>query len=107
MSAWCQSCGSELDHKVGDVVGRTETCPGCRADLHACVQCVHYDPKAYNQCKEPQAERVDDRVNSNFCEYLKLKTTRPGAPGATAGADRASQARSKLDSLFKRRPESG
>ncbi|MGH7725009.1 MAG: hypothetical protein ACREOU_06225 [Candidatus Eiseniibacteriota bacterium] len=106
MNAWCQRCGSALDNKPGDVVGRAETCPNCRADLHACVQCVHYDPRAYNQCREPQAERVDDRMKANFCEFLKLKTTRPGVPGAQASADRASQARSKLDSLFRKPSES-
>ena len=102
MTAYCQNCSAELPNKPGDVVGRTSTCDRCGADLHACVQCTHYDPKRYNDCNEPQAERVDDRTKANFCEYLKLRTVKPGAPTQGGVADRASQARAKLDSLFKK-----
>ena len=114
MSAFCQACGTELDYKPGDLVGRGDECPKCRVDLHACVHCVHYDPRAYNQCHEPQAERVDDRLKANFCEYFKIRSAPPGrgasgsnAPGAaTAGpTDRTAAARARLDSLFKKKPE--
>ena len=100
MAAYCQACGADIDIKAGDIVGRGDTCPRCRADLHACVHCGHYDPKAYNQCHEPQAERVDDRVKANFCEYFSIRTTRPATAG-TAGV-RASEARARLDALFKK-----
>ena len=48
MGAWCQSCSTELNYKPADIVGRTDTCPKCGVDVHACVQCTHHDPKAYN-----------------------------------------------------------
>lgn len=104
MATWCQGCGTELDYASGDVVGRTASCAKCRADLHACVQCTHYDVKAYNQCREPQAERVDDRAKANFCEYFRLRTARPGVPQAAVAQDRAGKARAKLDSLFTKKP---
>ena len=44
--------------RLGDVVGRTRTCARCNVDLHACVQCDHHDPRANNECREPNAERL-------------------------------------------------
>ena len=102
MSAFCQKCGTEYPHTSGGVVGRTATCENCNADLHACVQCAHYDPKAYNQCHEPQAERVDDRKNSNFCDYFRVIQTKPAAPGMSPAQVREKAARDKLKSLFKK-----
>ncbi len=93
MSA-CTFCGAPLDPKLR-IVRETE-CPKCGRDLHACVQCRHYDPNAHNMCREPQAEWVTDRERRNFCEYFSLHPTGKGG----VAKDRASTARSKLDQLF-------
>jgi len=71
-------------------------CPSCGADAHVCLNCAHYDPGAYNKCREPQAEWVSDREKANRCEYF-----RPSA-AEQRSAERAEQARAKLQSLFKR-----
>ena len=94
MSA-CFYCGGALEATMRIV--RDSECPHCRRDLHACVQCRHYDPHAHNKCREPQPEWVTDRERRNFCDYFKLN------PAARAGATRgrAESARSKLDDLFK------
>jgi hypothetical protein len=102
MAAYCQMCATEYRVDSGGVVGRTATCDTCRADLHACVQCAHYDPKAYNECHEPQAERVDDRRSSNFCDYFRVVSTKPAQPGAARLSARDQAGRSKLESLFKK-----
>lgn len=94
MSA-CYFCGKDLDPRMRIV--KDTTCAGCGRDLHACVQCRHYDPHAHNKCREPQAEWVTDRERRNFCDYFGLSAT--GTPGARK--DRAESARSKLDQLFK------
>jgi len=95
MSA-CYFCGTSVDPKMRIV--RDSECPSCGRDLHACVQCRHFDRNAHNMCREPQAEWVTDRDRRNFCEYFSLNP----APGkGSAGKDRASSARSKLDQLFK------
>lgn len=104
MPAYCQMCATELTIAAGGVVGRTATCPQCSTDLHACVQCTHYDPRAYNDCHEPQAERVDDRRKSNFCDYFRVVPTKPAQPGAARFSARDSAGRSKLESLFKKPP---
>jgi len=100
MSA-CHFCGSTIDVKLRIV--RDTECPSCGRDLHACVQCRHFDRSAHNMCREPQAEWVTDRDRRNFCDYFTLNSN-PGKSGAAtgpAGKDRASAARSKLDQLFK------
>ena len=100
--AYCQNCGTEYNVASWGIVGRTSTCESCGRDLHACVNCSHYDPKAYNECHEPNAERVDDRRSSNFCDYFKAVPTKPSAPGQSAAAKREQAARDKLNSLFKK-----
>jgi hypothetical protein len=105
MAAYCQMCGTEYRVGAGGVVGRTATCESCHRDLHACVQCAHYDAKAYNECHEPMAERVDDRKQSNFCDYFKVVPTKPAKPGASREISREQAARDKLASLFKKPPE--
>lgn len=100
--AYCQNCGCEYQVASGGIVARLATCDSCGRDLHACVHCAHYDPKAYNECHEPNAERVDDRKASNFCDYFKAVPTKPSAPGQSSAEKREQAARDKLNSLFKK-----
>ncbi len=79
-------------------VGRQEICPSCGADMHVCLNCGFYSPGAYNDCREPQAERVVDKRRSNFCDYFAFADG-PARRMAAAGKD---DARSRLDSLFKK-----
>lgn len=89
----CVRCQAELPPGP---YGRRDTCPSCGADLHACVQCAFYTPGHYNDCREPQAERVLDRERANFCDYFRA--------GEGAGPSTASEAkeaaRARLDALF-------
>ena len=92
----CSGCGMEVELRSGERVGFRDTCARCGRDLHACRNCAHHDPAAYNECREPSAERVGDRERANRCDYF--------APGGAAVAGRAAEqgrARSRLDSLFK------
>ena len=94
----CFACGQEQALAAGERVGFRDECGGCGADLHACRNCRFYDPSAYNECRETQAERVDDRERANRCDYF--------APGAgDASGERARQqetAKGRLDALFKK-----
>ncbi|MBN2355651.1 hypothetical protein JXO59_06030 [candidate division KSB1 bacterium] len=92
----CYQCGKEisLDHKVG----RQDTCPFCSSYLHCCRNCQFYDVNAHHQCREPQAEWVQDKEKSNFCDYFE-----PGASVKTVPSA-ADDARRKLDDLFKKKP---
>jgi hypothetical protein len=75
---------------------RTESCPHCNTDLHICLNCIHYDKTAYNDCREPQAERVLEKNVSNFCDYF---TYREGVAEAE-GLKRKEDALKQLDELF-------
>ncbi len=102
--AWCQNCSTEYPYRSGDVVGRTATCEQCGRDLHACVQCDHFDPRANNQCREPNSDRVENRTASNFCDFFRPR----GKPPATvAGTTREQDARAKLEALFGKKKEPG
>jgi len=91
----CPACGKPIS--VAEPVGRRETCPRCNTDLHACVHCNHYEPGAYNDCREPQADRVVDKNASNFCDYFSVRTS-----GGKGAADPKTKAKSALDNLFKK-----
>jgi hypothetical protein len=67
----CAHCGQTLE-VVGNQVGRRDTCPKCGAELHACVNCRHFDPQVAKQCKEPFAEVPSDKEDANFCEFFQI-----------------------------------
>ncbi|MEK6774167.1 MAG: hypothetical protein AABY64_09505 [Bdellovibrionota bacterium] len=95
ISLKCFSCSKELSFT--DRVSLREECPSCRADVHACRNCSFYDPKAYNECREPQAERVQDRDHANRCDYFS-----PGNNSGT-GVSKADQLREAAEALFKKK----
>jgi predicted RNA-binding Zn-ribbon protein involved in translation (DUF1610 family) len=92
----CHACGKEL--QIERKVGRSEMCPHCGVDLHACLNCRFYNPGAYNDCTEPQAERVVEKGRSNFCDYFVFREK----AGKGTGPEAVGNARSKLDALFKK-----
>jgi predicted RNA-binding Zn-ribbon protein involved in translation (DUF1610 family) len=90
---FCHSCKNELFFEVK--MQRTDSCPHCGNDLHACKNCKNWDPGAHNQCREPIAEHIHDRERTNFCTYFEFLS------GEREGDDAAKKAKSKLDTLFK------
>lgn len=93
----CFRCGAPVELASGERVAFRDACARCGADLHACRNCAHHDPGAYNECREPQAERVADRERANRCEWFA-----PAADRRPAADPRAS-ARAALDALFRKR----
>lgn len=95
-TTFCFSCGKDLSREEGSFVGRRDSCDHCRADIHVCFNCKHYDARAYNECREPQAERVVEKHRSNFCDFFVLVGKRAGKE-----SDNKSDVLKKLDDLFK------
>ena len=93
----CRHCGAAVT--VSEPIPREASCEKCLRDLHACVNCRHYDPSYHNSCRETEAEMVQDRERRNFCEFFSF-TTAPVS--AKPGTDRAASARAKLDALFRK-----
>lgn len=90
----CFQCGKASE--AGEFVARRDTCEYCDADLHVCCNCAFYDKNAYNECREPQAERVLEKEKSNFCDYFT-----PGQ-GALQQDTAKEDAKAKLEALFKK-----
>jgi len=67
----CGKCGAILDVMFNQV-GRSDTCPECEAELHACIHCRHHDENVAKQCKEPFAEVPEDKESANFCELFQI-----------------------------------
>ncbi|UCE88018.1 MAG: hypothetical protein JSU66_12650 [Deltaproteobacteria bacterium] len=93
----CHGCGASFDVPAGERVGFRDACEGCGADLHVCLNCAYHDPSAYNECREPNAERVSDRDRANRCDYFA-----PGPGSAGSGKPSAGDAKSALEALFKK-----
>jgi hypothetical protein len=102
MHVACWACGAEASAR--ERIGRRDTCARCGADLHSCRQCSFHDARAYNACREPQAERVLDKERANFCDYFAPVDATPAtAGGGMSGAVRGGDTRAELERLFRRR----
>ncbi|MEK7357411.1 MAG: hypothetical protein AAB250_13245 [Bdellovibrionota bacterium] len=91
----CFNCGTEMT--FSSTPGRRDECPKCGADVHSCRNCQHYDRTAYNECREPAADRVQEKDRANFCDYYT-----PGTAGGP-GTDKAKDLRAAADALFKKK----
>lgn len=78
--------------------GRRDDCPKCHADVHACKNCKHYDPKAYNECREPSADRVQEKDRANFCDFFLAAD-----PSGATAVDKAAELRAAAEALFKKK----
>ena len=68
--------------------------------MHCCKNCRFFDPGKNNQCSEPQAEYVRDKVRDNFCDYFEANRNVP-LHERSAETQRTDSARSAFDNLFK------
>lgn len=91
----CFQCRKELS--FADRVGLREECPHCRSDVHVCKNCEFFDTKAYNECRENQAERVMEKDRANRCEYFSVRTQ------SLDGVSKADQLRAAAEALFKKK----
>lgn len=92
----CFACGHRAP--VLGVVGRNDSCQKCGADLHSCRNCQHYDRNAYNECREPVAERVIEKERANFCDQFT-----PAVGRSSSAATSAETLRAAAEALFKKR----
>lgn len=72
MSINCYKCNTKTGLELHQSISRNEECPQCSADLRCCKMCEFYDPKAYNECKEPTADRILEKEKANFCDHFRL-----------------------------------
>ena len=105
----CFSCSTALAPDI-DFKG---TCPKCRAALHCCKQCAHFEPSTRFQCLKPIPVRIPVKDQANECELFKPRVTvaREGASGVPASSNGGARtpdprnptdARTAFDNLFKK-----
>ena len=92
----CFKCGKVLSDTFKVMVARSDSCPHCMSDIRCCKNCQFYDTKAYNECRESQADRITEKEKANFCDYYKF-----GAGGNDAEKQRQ-DAMAKAAALFKK-----
>jgi hypothetical protein len=102
MSLQCWKCGASLAG-LPLPLGRRAVCPSCRADLHACRLCRHYDARRAGQCRELAADRVADKTRANDCGWFVPQQDAYQGGGAAMAQGR----RGALDALFGEQPGSG
>lgn len=77
---------------------RDAECPGCSRDVKVCRNCRHFDPSAWQQCRETITEPVRDKEGRNFCDSFEFAR---GNPEADRGQNQAmDRARNDLNRLF-------
>jgi len=91
----CWRCGASLE-AISLPLRRREECPACRAELHVCRLCVHFDCRLQRQCREDGAEEVRNKETANFCDWFRPSPRAFDAAGAAAGA----AARQAANALF-------
>jgi len=95
MDMECWKCGTQLRNLLLPF-SRYEECSTCKADLHVCLACRHYDASLNDGCREDRADFVPDKDKANFCDYFK---PHPNAWQKKDDAE-ARAARARLAELF-------
>ena len=92
----CGACGDLLPIATGSL----EACPSCRAAIHACRQCAHFDVSQRFQCTQPIPERIEDKTARNDCGSFTLRVSveKNASPDGKSAAD----IRRAFDNLFKK-----
>jgi len=96
MTRHCWKCGTE--YKLSGSPGRSESCYECGSDLKVCLNCVSYDPRVAEQCRDRRADPVAEKHLANFCEYFEF-IRREFAP-PTEDRSREAKARDTLKKLL-------
>jgi hypothetical protein len=89
----CARCGGLV---TGDIVSDSR-CTRCTADLHTCVQCVHFDSSSRFECRQPIAARISPKDARNDCQLFEPQRRVERETGSAAPSD----ARKAFDDLFK------
>jgi len=88
----CARCGNTM---TAEIAGDSR-CGRCGADLHACVQCTHFDTGSRFQCRQPLTARVSPKDARNECPLFEAQRRVERETGSAAPAD----ARKAFDDLF-------
>ncbi len=90
----CKVCGEKNDPDVA----AASLCRKCRAPLHACNQCRHFDGAARWQCRQEIPAPVTSKSAANDCAFYAPAVTLDLT--GTKAAETPDTARAAFDRLF-------
>lgn len=88
----CANCGTP----VTTAITTLSQCSRCATDLHACAQCVSFDPGSRFECMQPVTARCSPKNARNNCELYSPRTT----VERETTTPRTDDARKAFDDLF-------
>ena len=92
----CWKCG--MEYQLPGAPGRSESCARCNSDLKVCLNCVSYDARVAEQCRDRRADLVEEKHVANYCEYFELVRREFVPP--TGASSREARARETLKKLL-------
>jgi len=92
----CRDCGTE--RPIAAVIVADSTCTHCNRPLHNCVNCVHFDTSARNECRKPIPARLPSKTKANSCELFAQKIAVESDGGKS---DSPKDPRAAFDALFR------
>jgi hypothetical protein len=88
----CAQCGTV----AAEEVGYNTRCARCGTEMHACAQCVSFDPGSRFECMQPVTARITPKNARNNCTLFSARTT----VERETTAPRENDARKAFDDLF-------
>ena len=88
----CANCGTPVTAAVNTL----SQCSKCSADLHACAQCLSFDPGSRFECMQPVTARCSPKNVRNTCTFYSARTT----VERETTTPRTDDARKAFDDLF-------
>lgn len=95
--AKCARCAAPVDPQIMSL----STCARCGQALHACIQCMHFDPGARFECTQPIKVRVAPKDAANDCALFTGRASWERATSSSAAPSSAESAKKAFDDLFK------
>jgi len=92
----CWKCGTL--YTLSGTPGRSEACHSCNSDLKVCLNCVSYDPRVAEQCRDRRTDPVPEKHMANYCEYFEFIRREFVPPAEDRG--REAKARDTLKKLL-------
>lgn len=95
----CARCGTP-QHDFGDIP--FEAACQCGADLHACINCRHFDTTTLWECRAEIKERVASKDKGNQCPEFQPKMIADLSADKRSRSATPNDARKAFDDLFKK-----
>ena len=94
----CALCGTAIPLRIG--VTAESQCPKCKADLHTCKNCAHFDPGQRFECTQTILERIVKKDVRNACALFAAR--RQVEKEASESLSKVEDARAAFERLFKK-----